>query len=126
MAVAARSTLADFVLHEKIGAGSYGVVWRVVRKVDKQTYALKEIDLHGMSKKVRLPHVSPIQPPACSHSSRLYPPAPAAPLAAGPRPPQEQEECICETQLLSEFDSSHIIKYWDSFLERVRSGWLLR
>ncbi len=48
----ARSTLDDFVLQEKLGSGSYGVVWKVVRKVDRQSYACKEVDLHGMTRKV--------------------------------------------------------------------------
>lgn len=46
------------------------------------TYAMKEIDLQGMSRK-------------------------------------EQEECIRETRVLSSLDSDFIIKYYDSFLERV-------
>ncbi|KIY99714.1 hypothetical protein MNEG_8245 [Monoraphidium neglectum] len=57
--MAARSTLGDFVLQQKVGSGSYGVVWK------------------------------------------------------------EQEECIRETQILSGFDSDYIIKYWDSFLEKL-------
>eukprot|EP00877_Chromochloris_zofingiensis_P008776 jgi/Chrzof1/4151/Cz14g00290.t1 len=77
----ARSTFDDFVVREKIGSGSYGVVYKVVRKVDRQTYALKEIDLQGLSRK-------------------------------------EQEECIRETQILSHLDSQHIIRYYDSFLEK--------
>ncbi len=32
---------------------------------------------------------------------------------------QEQEECIRETRVLSSLDSDFIIKYYDSFLERV-------
>jgi serine/threonine protein kinase len=43
--------LQDFVLKDKIGSGSYGVVFKVIRKVDKQVYAMKEIDLQGMSRK---------------------------------------------------------------------------
>jgi serine/threonine protein kinase len=49
----ARSTYEDFIMKEKIGSGSYGVVFKVLRKVDKQVYAMKEIDLQGMSRKVR-------------------------------------------------------------------------
>jgi NIMA (never in mitosis gene a)-related kinase len=74
--------LQDFIIKEKIGSGSYGVVFKVVRKVDRVTYAMKEIDLAGMSRK-------------------------------------EQEECIRETRVLSQLDSDYIIKYYDSFLERV-------
>lgn len=47
----ARSTYEDFIIKEKIGSGSYGVVFKVVRKVDRVTYAMKEIDLAGMSRK---------------------------------------------------------------------------
>eukprot|EP00199_Chlamydomonas_sp_CCMP681_P000941 CAMPEP_0119104632 /NCGR_PEP_ID=MMETSP1180-20130426/2800_1 /TAXON_ID=3052 ORGANISM="Chlamydomonas cf sp, Strain CCMP681" /NCGR_SAMPLE_ID=MMETSP1180 /ASSEMBLY_ACC=CAM_ASM_000741 /LENGTH=504 /DNA_ID=CAMNT_0007089451 /DNA_START=36 /DNA_END=1546 /DNA_ORIENTATION=+ len=47
----ARSTYDDFNIKEKIGSGSYGVVFKVVRKVDRMTYAMKEIDLQGMSRK---------------------------------------------------------------------------
>lgn len=32
---------------------------------------------------------------------------------------QEQEECIKETQILSSVESEYIIKYFDSFLEKV-------
>jgi hypothetical protein len=34
---------------------------------------------------------------------------------------QEQEECIRETRVLSSLDSDFIIKYYDSFLEKVRT-----
>ncbi|GAX78668.1 hypothetical protein CEUSTIGMA_g6106.t1 [Chlamydomonas eustigma] len=47
----ARSTFEDFKVLEKIGSGSYGVVYKVVRKVDRMIYAMKEIDLQGMSRK---------------------------------------------------------------------------
>ncbi|KAL6749037.1 NIMA-related kinase 4 [Haematococcus lacustris] len=47
----ARSTYDDFIIKEKIGSGSYGVVFKVIRKVDRVTYAMKEIDLAGMSRK---------------------------------------------------------------------------
>lgn len=47
----ARSTYDDFVIRDKLGSGSYGTVWKAIRKVDKQTYAMKEIDLNGMTRK---------------------------------------------------------------------------
>lgn len=47
----ARSTYDDFVTQERIGSGSYGVVYKVVRKLDRLSYAMKEIDLAGMSRK---------------------------------------------------------------------------
>jgi len=51
----ARSTLDDFVIKDKLGQGSFGCVYKVVRKQDRGIYALKEIDLHGMSRKVDRP-----------------------------------------------------------------------
>ena len=41
-----------FLRADKIGSGSYGVVFKVIRKVDRMVYAMKEIDLQGMSRKV--------------------------------------------------------------------------
>jgi hypothetical protein len=132
----ARSTLDDFVMRERIGSGSYGVVWRGTRKADGQTYALKEIDLHGMSKKVdcwwglgpraSMPllsgmHAAGARAPVRSSVRPSAPPPPHACLRmARSCQPQEQQECIQETRLMSEFDCDHIIKYWDAFLERVR------
>lgn len=59
----ARSTYDDFIIKEKIGSGSYGVVFKVIRKIDKQTYAMKEIDLQGMSRKVGRTDVQLLSPP---------------------------------------------------------------
>ena len=39
---------------DKIGSGSYGIVYKALRKVDRMVYAMKEIDLQGMSRKVGL------------------------------------------------------------------------
>lgn len=76
-----RSALADFKLKGKLGSGTYGTVsaqqrssttaqarlgcskasdtltsvqvWKVVRKIDNVSYALKEITLTGLSRRVR-------------------------------------------------------------------------
>jgi NIMA (never in mitosis gene a)-related kinase len=101
----ARSNLDDFVLRDKIGSGSYGTVSKVIRKVDRQTYALKEIELQGMTRKARM---RLLLSTTCTSGCLK------ACLAA-----QEQEECIRETQVLSCLDSKYIIKYYDSFLEKV-------
>ncbi len=50
----ARSTYHDFTFQERIGSGSFGIVWRARRKQDAQEYAIKEIDLQGLTKKVSL------------------------------------------------------------------------
>jgi serine/threonine protein kinase len=50
----ASTPASNALIAEKIGSGSYGVVYKVVRKVDKMIYAMKEIDLQGMSRKVRI------------------------------------------------------------------------
>lgn len=48
-----RSTKDDFTFGAKLGSGSYGVVWLAVRKWDKKSYAVKELDLADMGRKVR-------------------------------------------------------------------------
>ncbi len=108
----ARSTYDDFIIKEKIGSGSYGVVFKVVRKVDKHVYAMKEIDLAGMSRKVRS-YMSCYSVCIWSTFPRHKSIGPTA-LAL-----QEQEECIRETRVLSSLDSDYIIRYYDSFLEKV-------
>ncbi len=126
---------------DKIGSGSYGVVYKVLRKADRMVYAMKEIDLAGMSRKVRLCHLHGLHPasggiaapwlPSVATSAPhagILPPEGSAAGAANAIPPpmtacaQEQEECIRETRVLSSLDSDYIIKYYDSFLERVRGA----
>ena len=47
-----RSTKADFIFSKQVGAGTYGVVWQAVRKLDGKTYAVKELDLRCLQKRV--------------------------------------------------------------------------
>ena len=47
-----RSTKADFIFSKQVGAGTYGVVWQAVRKLDGMTYAVKELDLRYLQKRV--------------------------------------------------------------------------
>jgi len=51
MAQQQRSTKDDFTFGSKLGSGSYGVVWLAVRKWDKKSYAVKELDLADMGRK---------------------------------------------------------------------------
>ena len=52
-----RELLTKFDIHKFLGRGSYGSVFRVQRKDDKQHYALKETNVRHMS------HVSAAPPP---------------------------------------------------------------
>lgn len=125
------------------------MVYKVVRKVDREIYAMKSIDLAGMSRKV-----CASQP--CSDSvygrgvgctalfvvhalrtgefcSSLFcsdawfrvpgacmPAHACMPVCVHTRPhSQEQESCIKETRVLSALDCDYIIRYYDSFLEQV-------
>lgn len=47
-----RSTKDDFQFESRLGSGTFGVVWRAIRKLDGKPYAIKELDLRYMNKKV--------------------------------------------------------------------------
>ena len=49
---AVRSRKSDFQFLSKIGVGSYGSVWKAMRRADSLTYAIKELDMRAMSHKV--------------------------------------------------------------------------
>lgn len=55
MASPVKSALSDYQVRELLGSGSYGSVYKVIRRLDGHTYALKEVDLQGMGKEVRFP-----------------------------------------------------------------------
>lgn len=42
--------IKDYLIKEKIGTGSYGVVYKVLNLNDKQIYVLKQISLFGLNK----------------------------------------------------------------------------
>ena len=44
-------SLADFEFSHKIGEGAFSTVFKVIRKADSQTYALKQVKLGSLSKK---------------------------------------------------------------------------
>lgn len=46
-------SITDFTLIKELGAGSYGKVFKAVKKNDQQTYAIKEVKLSGMDRKDR-------------------------------------------------------------------------
>jgi NIMA (never in mitosis gene a)-related kinase len=46
-------SLQDFEIYEQLGEGAYSTVFRVVRKSDKQVYALKKVRLSPLKEKER-------------------------------------------------------------------------
>ena len=62
-----RSAKADFTFADAVGTGTYGTVWRAVRKQDGKTYALKEVDLRYLHKQVTDRPISSI----CQHPLAL-------------------------------------------------------
>ncbi len=48
-----KSRLTDFEIQTKLGSGSYGVIYRVVRRADRKVYVLKQVNLGNMKEKMR-------------------------------------------------------------------------
>mmetsp|Transcript_69849 Transcript_69849/g.221279 ORF Transcript_69849/g.221279 Transcript_69849/m.221279 type:complete len:160 (-) Transcript_69849:1345-1824(-) len=48
-----RVRLADFTVRSTISKGSFGTVYKVVRKADNRVYALKQIEIEGMNRAER-------------------------------------------------------------------------
>lgn len=48
-----KNRLKEFEIQKKLGFGSYGVIFRVSRRSDKQTFVLKQIDLKNLKEKMR-------------------------------------------------------------------------
>ena len=47
----ASSSMDDFDVQRELGRGSYGVVFKVRRKIDEQVYVMKVIHIRELSKK---------------------------------------------------------------------------
>jgi NIMA (never in mitosis gene a)-related kinase len=45
-----KNNLREYILKEKLGTGSYGVVYKVQKRTDKSFYVLKQISLFNMNK----------------------------------------------------------------------------
>ena len=56
-----KSCKADFEICRLLGKGSYGSVYKVIRKSDKQEYAMKEVSLKDLSQKEREEAVNEIR-----------------------------------------------------------------
>ena len=52
---------ADFQICRLLGKGSYGSVYKVIRKSDNQEYAMKEVSLKDLSQKEREEAVNEIR-----------------------------------------------------------------
>ncbi|KAL3142029.1 hypothetical protein ABBQ32_004664 [Trebouxia sp. C0010 RCD-2024] len=44
------SSKSDFIFGRQVGAGTYGLVWQALRRLDGKTYAVKELDLTCLDK----------------------------------------------------------------------------
>lgn len=44
-------SLKDFVIMEKLGAGSFATVYKARRLIDQNLYALKKIDMRALGQK---------------------------------------------------------------------------
>ncbi|KAL3153507.1 hypothetical protein ABBQ38_011839 [Trebouxia sp. C0009 RCD-2024] len=48
------SSKSDFIFGRQVGAGTYGLVWQALRRLDGKTYAVKELDLTCLDKQTVL------------------------------------------------------------------------
>lgn len=48
-----KNRLKDFEIQKKLGFGSYGVIFRIMRRSDKNIFVLKQIDLKNLKEKMR-------------------------------------------------------------------------
>lgn len=54
------STLRNYEIRQKLGSGSYGVIYKAYNKTDKTICVLKQISLTRMSEKARKNVPSPL------------------------------------------------------------------
>ncbi|CAD8061824.1 unnamed protein product [Paramecium primaurelia] len=75
------SKLNEFEILNKLGEGSFGQVYKVRRKADKQTYVMKQINISKMNARMK-------------------------------------NEALNEASILAKLDSSYIVKYYESFIDK--------
>ncbi|CAD8161368.1 unnamed protein product [Paramecium pentaurelia] len=75
------SKLNEFEILNKLGEGSFGQVYKVRRKADKQTYVMKQINISKMNDRMK-------------------------------------NEALNEASILAKLDSSYIVKYYESFIDK--------
>lgn len=56
-----RSTLADFEVQTRLGAGSFGTVYKVQRKVDVKLYVMKVVRIGELSHRERTDAINEVQ-----------------------------------------------------------------
>ena len=73
--------IRDYTIKDKLGTGSYGTVYKVTKKTDKNIYVLKQISLFGLT-------------------------------------PSQIEGVKNEANILSQMNSTYVVKYCDSFEDK--------
>ena len=64
-------SISDFTLLKELGSGSYGNVFKAVKKDDHQTYAIKQVKLAGMDRKDRENAVNEVRLLASIHIAHV-------------------------------------------------------
>ncbi len=105
-------SLADFQVGSFLGKGSFGTVYKVIRKRDGKEYALKELKIKSMSQQERY-CIGLITPNA--YLSHLHPECDLILI-----PFRYREEAVNEVRILASIKHPAIIHYCESFFEREK------
>jgi serine/threonine protein kinase len=56
-----RSKSSDFIYQDKLGEGTYGQVYKAMRKADEQLYVIKKVNISELSKKEQLAAINEVK-----------------------------------------------------------------
>lgn len=76
--------LEEFDISQELAKGSFGIVFKAVRKADGRVFALKQVKLEGMKR-------------------------------------ADREEAIDEARVLAQLNHPHVIKHYDSFVDKEKN-----